>query len=89
MIIEPLIIKRLLAPVLVGLILIAGGTALADTDEDDTFDEEAILAAATDFFGETTQGLAKVIQKVFEDQGRPNAYIAGEEISGAIGIGVR
>ncbi len=89
MIMEPLFLKRLLAPVLVGFIVLAGGSAFAATDEDDTFDEEAILAAATDFFGETTQGLAKVIQKVFEDQGRPNAYIAGEEISGAIGIGVR
>ena len=86
---EPQFSKRLLAPVLVGFFLLAGGTTLAATDEDDTFDEDAILAAATDFFGETTQGLAKVIQKVFEDQGRPNAYIAGEEISGAIGIGVR
>ncbi len=89
MIMKPLFLKRLLAPVLVGFFLLAGGTTLAATDEDDTFDEDAILAAATDFFGETTQGLAKVIQKVFEDQGRPNAYIAGEEISGAIGIGVR
>ena len=89
MITDLITLKRLLAPILVAVMLFAGGTARASTDEDDTFDEDAILAAATDFFGETTKGLAKVIQKVFEDQGRPNAYITGEEISGAIGIGVR
>ena len=77
MITDLITLKRLLAPILVAVMLFAGGTARASTDEDDTFDEDAILAAATDFFGETTKGLAKVIQKVFEDQGRPNAYITG------------
>ena len=62
--------------------------AKAGADED-SFDQAAILTAATDFFGETTEGLAKVVEKVFADQGRPNAYIAGEEVSGAIGVGVR
>lgn len=61
----------------------------AAAQEDDTYDEETILDAATGFFGDTTKGLAKVVQKVFEDQGRPNGYIVGEEISGAIGIGLR
>lgn len=61
----------------------------AQENEDDTYDQETVLKAAENFFGETTEGLAKVVQKVFEDQGRPNGYIAGEEVSGAIGIGVR
>ena len=56
--------------------------------EESTFDQNEILEKARGFFGETTEGLAKAIEKVFEDQGRPNAYIAGEEISGAIGLGV-
>ena len=42
-----------------------------------TFDEQKILKAATDFFGDTTAGVAKVIQKVLEDLGRPNGFIAG------------
>ncbi len=54
-----------------------------------TYSEDEILAKAKGFFGATTKGLAKAIEKVFEDQGRPNAYIVGEEASGAIGIGVR
>ncbi len=57
--------------------------------EHDTYDEETILETTKGFFGATTKGLAEVIQKVFEDQGRPNAYIVGEEVSGAIGIGLR
>ena len=58
-------------------------------DDEDGYDMDTIVEKATGFFGETTQGLAKAIEHVFEDQGRPNAYIAGEEISGAIGIGLR
>jgi hypothetical protein len=57
--------------------------------ENDTYSQDEILDKAKGFFGETTKGLAKAIEKVFEDQGRPNAYIAGEEASGAIGVGLR
>jgi hypothetical protein len=55
----------------------------------ETFDKDAVLAEAEKFFGETTEGLAQVVEKVFKEQGEPNAYIAGEEVSGAIGVGVR
>ena len=57
--------------------------------EDDTFDKDEMLEKAQEFFGSTTKGLAEAIQKVFEDQGRPNGYIKGEEISGAFGVGLR
>lgn len=57
--------------------------------QQDTFDPEEILAAATGFFGTTTEGLAEVIQKAFAEKGRPNAYIAGEEASGALVVGLR
>lgn len=50
---------------------------------------EEIVSVASDFFGGTTEGLAKVIQRVFAEQGQPNAYIMGEEASGAIGVGLR
>ena len=62
-------------------------TALAQSGG--TFDEQEILKAATDFFGDTTAGLAKVIQKVVGDLGQPNGFIAGEEISGAFFVGLR
>jgi len=58
-------------------------------EDSETFSQNEILAKAEGFFGSTTKGLAEAIQKVFEDKGRPNAYIAGSEASGAIGIGLR
>jgi hypothetical protein len=61
----------------------------AEAAEEETYEENEILEATENFFGATTEGLAEVVEKIFADQGRPNAYIAGEEISGAIGIGVR
>ncbi|MGA0394397.1 MAG: DUF1134 domain-containing protein [Rhodospirillales bacterium] len=57
--------------------------------EDDTFSQEEVMSKARGFFGETTKGLAKAVEKVFKDQGRPNAIITGEEASGAFGIGAR
>lgn len=50
---------------------------------------EEIVNVAGNFFGGTTEGLAKVIERVFAEQGKPVAYIVGEEASGAIGIGLR
>jgi len=55
----------------------------------ETFSENEILQATENLFGETTKGLAEVVEKVFADLGEPNAYIAGEEFSGAIGVGLR
>lgn len=63
--------------------------AMAADDKDSTYDEDSILKAATDFFGQTTEGLAKVIEKAFKEQGRPNAYVKGEEASAAITVGLR
>jgi len=57
--------------------------------EEESYEQNEILQKAGEFFGSTTEGLAKAIEKVFAEQGKPNAYVAGEEISGAIGIGVR
>ncbi len=57
--------------------------------DDNTYDQDSILTAATDFFGNTTEGLAKVIEKAFKEQGRPNGYIKGEEASAALTVGVR
>jgi len=58
-------------------------------DDDKTYDQDSVLHAATEFFGNTTEGLAKVIEKAFKEQGRPNAYIKGQEASGALTVGLR
>jgi hypothetical protein len=61
----------------------------APPQTDSTYDQDSILKAATDFFGQTTEGLAKVIEKAFKEQGRPNAYIKGQEASAALTVGLR
>jgi hypothetical protein len=77
----------LFALALAALIALLPNTAKAA--EDDGYTQDEILAKATGFFGETTEGLAKAIEHVFEDQGRPNGFVTGEEFSGAIGVGLR
>jgi hypothetical protein len=61
----------------------------ADVTDEQTYDEAGTLKAVTDFFGQTTEGLAQVVAKAFREQGRPNGYIRGEEVAAAITAGVR
>lgn len=67
----------------------AGAVAQNESEQEQTFGKNEILNKAANVFGGVTEGLAKIIEKVFKEQGRPAAYIAGEEVSGAIGIGLR
>jgi hypothetical protein len=48
-----------------------------------------IVEAADGAFGEASEGVAKVIEKVFADLGKPNGYIVGREGSGAFIVGLR
>lgn len=64
-------------------------SALAQENTTDKYTEDEILAATKGFFGDTSKDLATIIEKVFKDQGQPNAYISGEEAAGAIAVGVR
>ncbi len=63
--------------------------ATRDPTTSDTYTAEEIAGKASDFFGATTEAVAKAIEKVFAEKGRPNAYIVGQEASGAIGVGLR
>lgn len=65
--------------------LFLAGTASAQSQGG--FDEKTVLDEAEEFFGEGAEGLADVLRKAFEEHGRPNAYIKGQEVSGAIGVG--
>ncbi len=71
------------------MVLAASLVALPARAQDDTYSQNELVEIASDFFGESTALLARTLERVFKDQGRPNGYIAGEEISGAIGVGVR
>ena len=59
------------------------------SSNDDTFSENEITRSAADFFGIATEATAKAVQHVFKDQGRPDAYIKGDEGSGAFVVGLR
>jgi len=56
---------------------------------DDTYSVDEIVDKASGFFGATTEVIAKVVEGVFSRFGRPNAYIAGGEGSGAFFVGLR
>ena len=62
-------------------------TLPACADEDQTYSENEIVQAGADFFGVTTEAMAKAVQRVFRDQGLPDGYIKGDEGSGAFIVG--
>ncbi|MEA3390671.1 DUF1134 domain-containing protein [Sphingobium sp. CCH11-B1] len=55
----------------------------------DSYQQDDLIGAAEGVFGKGAEGLAGIIEKVLKDQGRPNAYIAGREASGAFVVGLR
>lgn len=55
----------------------------------DSYQQDDLIGAAEGVFGKGAAGLAGLIEKVLKDQGRPNAYIAGREASGAFVVGLR
>lgn len=76
----------------ISALLFAGAVYAAEaksSDKDNTYDQDSVLKDAEAFFGSSTEGLAKVIEKAFKEHGRPNGYIKGEEASGAITVGLR
>ncbi len=58
-------------------------------DNDDTFTDNEMTRATSDFFGIATEAAAKAVQRVFKDQGQPDAYIKGDEGGGAVVVGLR
>ena len=87
------ILRLLLRLCLAGGLLAAAPGFTAEEEKQkaqkDTFDQDSVLKDAEQFFGKSTEGLAKVIEKAFKEHGRPNAYVKGEEASGAITVGLR
>jgi len=61
----------------------------ARSQASNTFQKDDLIGAAEGVFGKGASGLAGIIEDILKDQGEPNAYIAGREASGAIGIGLR
>ena len=76
-------------PVLLSFVLVSTTTSVMAEEEDDTYQENTIIHEAANFFGEGAEGLGEVVEKIFKDYGRPNAYIKGTEASGALVVGAR
>lgn len=55
----------------------------------DTYSRDELVEATSDFFGVTAEAAASALERIFADLGRPVGYIAGEEVSGAAGVGLR
>jgi len=53
------------------------------------FTREEMVNNVSDFLGVTAEAAGGAIERVFKENGRPTAYIAGQEASGAISIGAR
>lgn len=59
------------------------------TAEDLKYTANEITEAGANFFGITTEAMAKAVEHVFGDLGQPDAYIKGDEGSGAFVVGLR
>jgi len=71
-----------------------GSSAPGDTSghpsaQQSTYSEDEIVHGVSDFLGVTAESAGGAVERVFKSNGRPSAYIAGEEGSGAIAVGLR
>jgi len=61
----------------------------ADNGRAETYSEDEIVNSVSDFMGVTAESAGAAVERIFAKNGRPTAYIAGTEASGALGIGAR
>jgi hypothetical protein len=54
-----------------------------------TYSRDEIVDGVSDFLGVTAESAGAAIERIFRQHGRPTGYIAGEEGSGAIAVGLR
>lgn len=53
------------------------------------YSSEELVNRVSDALGVTAEAAGGAVERIFQDNGRPTGYIAGEEGSGAIGVGLR
>src|SRR5207253_917797 len=53
------------------------------------YTEDEIVNNVSDFLGVTAENAGGVVERILARNGRPTAYIAGEEGSGALAVGAR
>jgi hypothetical protein len=67
----------------------ANGATATPASDNTAYQDDDLIGAAEGVFGKGAKGLAEVIEDILKKQGRPNAYIAGREASGAFIVGLR
>ncbi len=55
----------------------------------ETYSSEDLIDTGKQFFGEVAQGIAALVERTVSQYGLPNAYILGQEASGALFAGAR
>lgn len=82
---------RSFAAVIFAMLLGFCALVQADTGKasHDTYNDDEVAKAASDFFSTGAKDLSDVLAKVLKEKGHPVAIIRGEEAGGAIGVGVR
>jgi hypothetical protein len=65
------------------------GASTTTTSTSQTYEKNEIDQAVADFFGVTAEAAGAAVERIFSENGRPNAYIKGSEGAGAIGVGLR
>ena len=56
---------------------------------DGTYTADEIISEGHQFFGSAAQGLAQTVERMFQNSGRPNGYVLGQEGGGALIAGLR
>ena len=64
-------------------------SASANANSAETYSDDELVNRVSDFLGVTAESAGAAVERVFKDNGRPTGYIAGEEVSGAFGFGLR
>lgn len=77
---------KLLIAIMISSVMITGQAAAQQNNGQYTVQE--IVDAGHSFFGETSGGLAKVVESAFQKYGLPNGYILGQEGGGAFIAGL-
>lgn len=66
-----------------------GNAPSYDTGAAATYSADEMIRSGSDFLGVAAETVGAAVERAFRDNGRPTGYIAGEEGSGAIGVGLR
>lgn len=84
-----LVARLLMAAAAVAAATMPSAAPAAPPTAHDTYSDDEVAKAASDFFSSGAKELSDVLAKVLKEKGRPVAIIRGEEAGGAIGVGVR